>query len=281
MCAAQPRSLGIILATLLAIGLGIGGSILYDINIILPFILSLVVAAILVLIGVFAIKERKGNQIQAEEERANEQKETGLKRTFSILRSFPSENKRSILFMVANIFLGMFGFSLIQAFISSYNMTVLGASQAAAGLPFLVAGGTVMLASYPAALLANKIGRKRTMMIGCIGWAVAALLIFLLPSKGLFIPLMVITAAFYALWFVNSFVTLIDSAPDDKTIGTMTALTSMANMAGMSIGPALTGIVIEVTGYNYSMIFLMQVFVVLLALLALLPVKKGEIREGA
>ncbi len=277
----KARSLGIILATLLSIGLGIGGSVLYDINIVLPFIMSLVVTAILVLIGVFTIRERKGSQIRAEDELANEQNEAGLKRTLSVVRSFPPENKRSIVFMALNIFLGMFGFSLIQAFISSYNMTVLGASQAAAGLPFLVAGGTVMLASFPAALLANKIGRKRTMMIGCIGWAVAALLIFLLPSRGLFIPLMVVTAAFYALWFVNSFVTLIDSAPDDKTIGTMTALTSMANMAGMSIGPALTGIIIEATGYNYGMIFLVQVFVVLLALLSLLPVKKGEMREAA
>ncbi len=277
----KARSLGIVLATLLSIGLGIGGSVLYDINITLPFLMSLAVTVILVLIGVFTIRERKGSEIRDEDGLANEQNETGLKRTISIVRSFPSENKRSIGFMVLNIFLGMFGFSLIQAFISSYNMTVLGASQAAAGLPFLVAGGTVMLVSYPAALLANKIGRKRTMMIGCIGWAVSALLIFLLPSPGLFIPLMVLTAAFYALWFVNSFVTLIDAAPDDKTIGTMTALTSMANMAGMSIGPALTGIIIEATGYNYGMIFLVQVFVVLLAFLSLLPVKKGEMREAA
>jgi maltose/moltooligosaccharide transporter len=278
---AKARSLGIILATLLAIGLGIGGSMLYDINVTFPFLLSLVVTAVLLLIGVFTIKERRGSEISAEDTLANERNEAGLKRTISVVRSFPPENKRSILFMALNIFLGMFGFSLIQAFISSYNMTVLGATQASAGLPFLVAGGTVMLVSFPAALLANKIGRKRTMMIGCIGWAISALLIFLLPSRGLFIPLMVLTAAFYGLWFVNSFVTLIDSAPDDKTIGTMTALTSMANMAGMSVGPALTGILIEAAGYNYSMIFLAQVIVVLLALLALIPVRKGEVREAA
>jgi maltose/moltooligosaccharide transporter len=277
----KARSLGIILATLLSIGLGIGGSVLYKINITLPFVMSLVVTLVLLLVGVFTIKERKGSQIGAEDEMANEQNEAGLKRTISVVSSFPPENKRSISFMVLNIFLGMFGFSLIQAFISSYNMTVLHATQSAAGLPFLVAGGTVMVVSYPAALLANKIGRKLTMLIGCTGWAVAALLIFLLPSKGLFLPLMVVTGAFYALWFVNSFVTLIDSAPDDKTIGTMTALTAMANMAGMSIGPALTGIVIEAAGYNYGMIFLVQVVVVVLALLALLPVSKGEMREAA
>ncbi|MBK8794186.1 MAG: MFS transporter [Holophaga sp.] len=183
--------------------------------------------------------------------------------------------------MALSIFLGMFGFSLIQAFISSYNMTVLGAEQAAAGLPFLVAGGAVMLASFPAALLADKIGRKRTMLIGCIGWAVSALLIFFLPSPALFLPLMIVTGIFYALWFVNSFVTLIDSAPTDGTLGVMTALTSMANMAGMSIGPALTGILIEATGYQYSMIFLVQVFVVAGAALALLPVSRGEPRPGS
>jgi maltose/moltooligosaccharide transporter len=277
----KARSLGIILATLLAIGLGIGGSMLYEINITLPYLLSLVVTLILVGIGMATIKERKGSEITSAEELANERNETGLRRTLAVVRSFPADNRRSILFMTGNIFLGMFGFSLIQAFISSYNMTVLGASESAAGLPFLVAGGTLMLVSFPAALLANKIGRKKTMMIGCLGWAAAALLIFLLPSKELFLPLIIAVAAFYTLWFVNSFVTLIDAAPDDKTIGTMTALTSMANMAGMSIGPALTGILIEATGYQYGMIFLVQVFVVGLAFLALLPVQKGEMRTSA
>jgi Na+/melibiose symporter-like transporter len=277
----KARSLGIILATLLAIGLGIGGSILYDINITLPFIMALLVTLILVGIGMLTIKEVKGNQIGVIDELENSQNETGLKRTLSVVRSFPEQNKRSILFMTLNIFLGMFGFSLIQAFISSYNMAAMGATQAKAGLPFLIAGGTLMLTSFPAALLANKIGRKRTMMIGCLGWAIAALLIFLFPSDGLFIPLIIVVAFFYTLWFVNSFVTLIDAAPDDKTIGTMTALTAMANMAGMSVGPALTGIVIEASGYNYGMIFLVQVIVVLLAFLALIPVQKGEMRASA
>lgn len=277
----KARSLGIILATLLSIGLGIVGSILYDIDIAFPFLLSLVVTVGLVVMGIFLIKERKGSEIGAEDEAGNELNEAGLKRTISVLRSFPSENKRSILFMALNILLGAFGFSLIQAFISSYNMTVLDATQAAAGLPFLIAGGTVMLVAFPAALLGNKIGRRRTMMIGCLGWAVAALVIFLFASEALFIPLMVVTAAFYSLWYVNSFVTLIDSAPDDKTIGTMTALTSMANMGGMSIGPALTGLLIEASGYNYSMIFIAQTVVAVLAFLALLPVNRGEVRETA
>lgn len=277
----KARSLGIILATLLSIGLGIGGSILYDINTILPFLLAMLVTFILLGIGMFTIKERKGMEIEADESSEVGQGESGLKRTFSILRSFPKENKCSIFFMALNIFLGMFCFSLIQAFLSSYNMTVLGATEGQAGLPFLIAGGTMMVVSFPAALLANKIGRKRTMMIGCIGWTVAAFLIYLLPLPGLFIPLIIVTGAFYGLWFVNSFVTLIDAAPDDTTIGTMTALTSIANMAGMSVGPFLAGILIEATGYNYSVIFLLQAIVLILAVLALIPVKKGEIREAA
>ena len=276
----KARSLGIILATLLSIGLGILGSILYDINIILPYLLSLVVTIGLILLGIFTIKERKGNSIGEEERSENNANETGLKRTFTVIKGFPKENKRSILFMAFNIFLGMFGFSIIQAFMSSYNMTVMHAEQAKAGTPFLIAGATVMVAAFPAALLGNKIGRRLTMMIGTAGWVVSALLIFLFGSKTLFIPLMVLTAAFYGLWFVNSFVTLIDAAPDDKTIGTMTALTAMANMAGMSVGPAITGYVIEISGYNYGMIFLMQAIVAGLAFLALLPVKKGEMRTS-
>jgi MFS family permease len=279
------RSLGIILATLLAIGLGIGGSVLYEINISLPYLLALVVTLALVGLGMWLIRERKGSELGASagsgaaaSASAEAPRRSGLGRTLEVVQGFPAENKRSILLMAANIFLGMFGFSLIQAFISSYNMTVLLASEATAGLPFLIAGATLMVFSFPAALLANKIGRKRTMLIGCAGWAVLALLIYLLPAKGLFLPLLVGLAAFYTLWFVNSFVMLIDAAPDDQTIGTMTALTSMANMAGMSVGPALTGVLIEAAGYQYNMIFLAQVVVVALAFVALLPVTRGEVR---
>jgi Na+/melibiose symporter-like transporter len=275
------RSLGIVLATLLSIGLGIGGGMLYDINVVLPFLLCLVVTIILTVIGYFTIKECKGSEITSENEPAGQSGETGLRHTMAVVRAMPAENKRSIFFMTINIFLGMFGFSLIQAFISSYNMTVMGATQAQAGLPFLIAGATLMVFSFPAALLANRIGRRRTMLIGCAGWAVSALAIFLFPSKALFIPLIIVVAAFYTFWFVNSFVMLIDAAPDDKTIGTMTALTSMANMAGMSIGPALTGFLIEASGYNYGMIFLMQALVITLAFFSLLPVSKGEIRSLA
>lgn len=49
-------------------------------------------------------------------------------------------------------------------------------------------------------------------------------------------------------------------------------------MAGMSIGPAITGIIIEASGYNYGMIFVVQAVTALLAFLALFPVKKGEMR---
>jgi len=196
----------------------------------------------------------------------------------TVIKEFPKENKRSILFMVVNIFFGTFGFAIIQTFLSSYSMTVLHYEQANAGMPFLIAGATLMVISFPAALLANKIGRRLTMMIGCAGWVISALLIFLVGTPALFVPLMILTAAFYGLWYVNSFVTLIDAAPNDKTIGSMTALTTIANMAGMSAGPALTGVIIEAAGYNYGSIFLIQGITAALAFLALIPVKKGEIR---
>jgi Na+/melibiose symporter-like transporter len=271
--------LGIILATLLSIGLGIGGSILYDINIAYPFLLALVVTGVLLALGVFLIKEPRPEASGMDASEEGVSGAGGIRRTLDILKRFPEENKRSVLFMAVNIFLGAFGFSLIQAFLSSYNMTVLGQEQSKAGLPFLIAGGTVMIVAFPAALLAGRIGRRRTMLIGCAGWAAAALAIFLIRSPGLFIPLMVVTAAFYGLWYVNSFVGLIDAAPDDKTIGTMTALTSIANMVGMSVGPALAGVLIESTGYNYAMIFPLQAVVSVLAFLALLPVTKCEARE--
>ncbi|MEI6290183.1 MAG: MFS transporter [Chloroflexota bacterium] len=275
----RARSLGIILATILSIGLGIGGSILYDINLSLPFILSLVVTLVLVGIGMKVIKEKRGDEIEADDD-SGEEKTTGLKKTISVVRGFPKENIRSIIFLSLNIFLGMFGFSLIQAFISSYNMTVMGATQAKAGLPFMIAGATLLLMSFPAAMLSDKIGRRMTMMIGCVGWAIAALVIYLVPDKNLFIPMVIVVAAFYTLWFVNSFVAMIDAAPDDRTIGTMTAITSMANMAGMSIGPAITGFFIETSGYNYGVIFLAQTIVVFLGFLALLPVTRGEMRAA-
>jgi maltose/moltooligosaccharide transporter len=275
----KARSLGIILATLLGIGLGIAGGALYEVNPIYPFLLASLVSIVLLIIAALVVHERPaGEGVAPELAQAETRARNSIRRTLQILRGFPPGNRRSILFLAINIFLGMFAFSLIQAFISSYNMTVLDAPEAQAGLPFLIAGATMMLVSFPAALLAGKIGRKRTMLIGCIGWALAVIVIYLVPSRALFIPLMVVTGIFYGLWFVNSFVALVDAAPDDQTVGTMTALTGMANMAGMSFGPLIAGIVIEASGYNYGVIFPIQAVALVLAILALLPVKKGEVR---
>ena len=178
----------------------------------------------LVVLGIFTIKERKGNEIEAQDELENERNETGLKRTFSVIKTFPKENKRSILFMVVNIFFGAFGFSIIQAFISSlqhdrfkrrpiqsrHSVYDSRSDRDGRGFP----GGSACKQDWP-----PSDHDDRLCGVDCYSnFDLFAQFASSVCSADGFL-----TAAFYGLWYVNGFVTLIDAAPDDKTIGTMTA----------------------------------------------------------
>ena len=77
---------------------------------------------------------------------------------------------------------------------------------------------------------------------------------------------------------------VIDMSPSEDVLGTYTGLYYIAGTLAAVVGPILNGWVIDLTGQNYSMIFVVTPAFFILAILCMLGVTKGEakqVRTGA
>lgn len=83
---------------------------------------------------------------------------------------------------------------------------------------------------------------------------------------------------------INSLPMVIDTSPSEDVLGTYTGLYYIAGTLAAVVGPILNGWVIDLTGQNYNMIFVVAPVFFVLAILCMLGVTQGEakqVRSGA
>jgi MFS family permease len=73
---------------------------------------------------------------------------------------------------------------------------------------------------------------------------------------------------------------VVDISPSEGTLGTYTGLYYIAGTLAAVVGPILNGWVIDATGGNYNMIFLVAPVFFVLAILCMLGVTKGEAKKS-
>jgi MFS family permease len=215
-------------------------------------------------------------------------REPAAERTFSETHSNPGffqhlnrwfcalspARRKSMLFLVPAVFCYMLGFHPIEAFFSSYGVTVLKLSEANSGLVLSSAYIAFILFAVPSGMLAAKIGRKRTVFIGLILFALALLAAFFTPITAVVVLLMAVGGIAWAMIDINAFPMVLDTAPGAD--GTATGVYFIATCLAATVGPILNGWLIDQSGRNYSMIFLIGPAFFLLSFLFMLGVKHGE-----
>src|SRR5512133_3957374 len=194
-----------------------------------------------------------------------------LRGWFSTLK--PARRK-SIIYLALAVFCYMLGFHPLEAFFSSYGVTVLKLSPANSGLVFSAAYITFILFAVPAGMLANRFGRKRTVYFGLLLFALVLLTAFFTPITAIMVVLMALGGLAWALIDINAFPMVLDSAPGAD--GTTTGIYFVATTLAAVIGPILNGWLIDVSGRNYSMIFLIGPAFFLLSFVFMLGVHHGE-----
>src|SRR5574341_154390 len=78
---------------------------------------------------------------------------------------------------------------------------------------------------------------------------------------------------------INSLPMVVDMTDDPRLLGTFTGLYYLASQLASSSGPTLSGLAIDLTGRNYSAIFLLTPAFFGLSLLAMSLVRHGEARR--
>jgi MFS family permease len=153
-------------------------------------------------------------------------------------------------------------------------VTVLRLSEANSGLVLSAAYIAFIICAIPAAMFANKFGRKPTVFLGLILFALALLLVFFTPFTALIVVLMAVGGLAWALVDINAFPMMLDIAPGAD--GTAAGIYFIATTLAATVGPILNGWLIDLSGRNYSLIFLIGPAFFLVSLLFMFGVNHGE-----
>lgn len=264
---------GAIIATL-------GGGKLYDLNPAYPFWMgsALVILASLL---VFAFIREPKEYDSASDEKPN------LWRAF--LEVCRDSDKSALRILLAILF-WFIAYAAIEAFFTLYAQNQLGL-KGGEGAQLLGQLSTLfVLFAIPAGYIGARFGRRKTIMTGIVLMSLLMLTMFVLPKEILTVQLakvfglgkifnisliLMAAGASWALINVNSLPMVVDMT-DDLRIGTYTGLYYLFSTLAAILGPNINGWLIALTGNDYNMVMVIGPLFMLLALVSMIGVKRGE-----
>lgn len=209
---------------------------------------------------------------------------------FKSLREVIADNDKSAIRLFGAIFFWFIGYNAIEAFFTLYAVNQLGldASDGAGLLGHLSL--FFVLFALVSGFIGGKAGRRVTISAGIILLASLIGVMFVLPPDVLAAPLaklpvlgtVRVVSLFlmgagiaWALININSLPMVVDMV-EDARIGTYTGLYYLFSTLAAIAGPNVNGWVIQLSGNNYNTIMLVAPIFMVLALLLMLGVKRGE-----
>ena len=264
--------LGTIIASLV-------GSTLYEINVNFPFWMGSGLVVLSALLVFLFIKEPK--QYEAAEEEPN---------MFQSLKELINSNDKSGLRILFAIFFWFLAYSGIESFLTLYATKRLDLSAGDAGRLTGHMGILFVLFAIVAGIVGSKIGRKITISIGIVGLGGLIICIALLPVNFLTtfvakIPLLgtlrvvnlflMAGGISWAFININSLPMVVDLTTASR-IGTFTGLYYLFSTLANIVGPNMNGWIVQLTGNNYNNVMFAGPIFLLIALVLMLGVKKGE-----
>ncbi|MBN8579103.1 MAG: MFS transporter [Anaerolineae bacterium] len=263
------------IAGLLVVITALAGAALYDVYGPLPFWIAAGLAFLIFLLTWAFVKEPE--ELASASELAGEP--FNLKGIISFLRGLPKEHASSLKYLLLSNLLAYVALAQMQAFLSSYGVFSLGMEESSAAMLVAIPALAFMVMAVPSGLISNKIGRKNTQIVGLVGYAIGALVIYLFPDATMLNVGLLICGLTWPLANVVQVAMIVDSAPVETLMGTYTGLRQIAVTLGFIIGPILGGTLVEAMGNDYRWVWLIMFVFLVLATVAILPVTKGEAKK--
>jgi MFS family permease len=248
-----------------------GGAALYGLGKVAPFLAGACLMVVAALVVFAAIKEPLGPAVAADEEER-------WWDTLKALGEIPREARNSLLLLLAAIFAWFVGYNAIETFFTSYGTFRLGVAESTASLLLGFFSLTFIAFSIPGGMLAERWGRRRTILTGLVALSVLLLLASFLPNVYAIAAILFLGGMAWALVNINSLPMIVDIAPDDRSLGTYTGLYYISGTLAAIVGPILNGWIIEATGKNYDTIFYVAPAFMLVAIGCMWFVTRGEAR---
>lgn len=264
------------------------GGMLYKMSPNFPFWLGSGLVLVAVLIVYLFIEEPK------EYETAEAQ--PGM---FESLKELFNDADKSGLRILFAIFFWFIGFSAVETFFTLYAKNHLGLNEGDGATLLSVLPLFFVLFAIPSGFIAGKLGRRTTIATGLIILVIMLVLLYITPAEALLtgiaplplvgIPLvaggarmltlagvfLILGGIGWAFININSLPMIVDLTSAAR-IGTFTGLYYLFSTFSAIVGPNLNGWAVQLTGNNYNTVMLIAPFFMVVALILMLGVKKGE-----
>jgi maltose/moltooligosaccharide transporter len=248
-----------------AIALFAGGA-LYKLGVPLPFIVGSGVMLFSLLIVLLAVKE----PIPENEVGKKEEQQSFI---FS-LRTLFSEADKSGVYLLGAIFSWFVAWNAMEAFFTLYARNIL-EIDVGTGTQMLTAfAALLILFAIPSGLIATRIGRKPTILVGLSGMLLGLVVGYFIRNPTILLVTLAVMGMFWALININSLPMVYDLGTKEQ-IGSYTGLYYFSSSAAAITGPILAGRLIDLT--NYTLIWVFSAVFILLAGLLLSQVKPRDI----
>jgi maltose/moltooligosaccharide transporter len=244
----------------------IGGT-LYAMGRIAPFVFGSVVLLAAITVVLLFVHEPHAPEDDAKE------KSGGF---LANLKEVLQASDRSGLMVLLAILCWFMGYNALETWISSFGKFSLGINEGR--MAILTSGLALMFVIFavPSGLLATRFGKKRIILIGIAGLTVLFLYGLVVSNQIMLIVLLVLAGFFWALINVNSLPMVYDVGGDAR-IGAFTGLYYFAASIAAIAGPQVVGVLIDLTGGNYRIMFTFAALFMLLAGMFMWRVKEKRV----
>jgi maltose/moltooligosaccharide transporter len=264
------------------------GARLYELNPAYPFWMGSVLVIVAGLLVFAFIKEPK-------EFAPSEQEPSMWKSLVQVFR----DQDRSALRILLAIFFWFLGYTAIEAFFNLYAINHLGITEANGTRLLGELSFIFVIFALPAGYIGSRIGRRKTIIAGIVVMSLVLVGIYLLPPATLLKPLfnlpllgivpsegakavlvvlgalMMVAGAGWALININSLPMVVDMT-DAARLGTFTGLYYLFSTFSAIVGPNSNGWIISLTGNNYNSIMIVAPIFMVVAMVMMWGVKRGE-----
>ncbi len=241
-----------------------GGLITYNPNTVwVPFVITALLMIVAILILVFKIRENKlAVDLKSEMEEGEKSSQTEEKIVDD--KKLGKTDKTNLILLLSSIFLWFFAFNAIETFGSSFGLYYLGVGTGWWGTAVIIMTVSSIIAFIPAGVIAQKIGRKYSVLLGLLLMLVGVIVCSVIKNPYVFYPFIAIAGIGWAWINVNSYPMVVELA-SSKNIGKFTGWYYTASMLAQSITPIVIGFVFKALGFKYLFIYV-AVFTVLATL---------------
>lgn len=185
----------------------------------------------------------------------------------------------SFLLILASIFMWFMGYNAISSNLSIYLTKTLNLSSGLGGVISGISMGISAVAFIPVGMLAVKIGRRKSIMLGFAFATLSFILIFFFASSPSAAAVYLYTVFYLIAGFgliianVNTFPMVVELASSGDT-GKYTGFYYAATMSAQAITPFIAGLIMDQWGSKY--LFLYSTVCVAIAILLMVFVKHGD-----